>query len=83
MFRIKAGVKQGYILSLFILIFFMDFVLGNTAKAMEEQIINWGSKTLVNLHYIDDLSILGESVSKMNELQEVLGFPRFRVLEYV
>jgi len=30
-------------------------------------------KTLLDLDYADDLSILDESVSKMNEISEVLG----------
>ena len=33
--------------------------------------IKWGGKTLLDLDYADDLSILDESVSKMNEILEV------------
>ena len=34
--------------------------------------IKWRGKTLLDLHYADDLSILDESVSKMKELLEFL-----------
>ena len=54
-FRIKSGVKQGCVLFPFIWILFMDFVLGNTAKAMGEHGINCGSKYLLDLDCADDL----------------------------
>ena len=71
-FCIKLGVKQGCILSPFTWTILMDFVLRNTGKAMGDHGIKWGGKTLLDLDYADDLSILDESVSKMNELLEVL-----------
>ena len=36
---------------------------------MEDHGIKWGGKTLIDLDYADNLSILDESVGKMNELQ--------------
>ena len=39
---------------------------------MGEHGIKWGSKTFLDLYYADNLSILDESVSKVNELLEVL-----------
>ena len=50
----------------------MVFVLKSTGKAMGHHGHNWGGKTLLDLNYADDLSILDESVSKVNELLEVL-----------
>ena len=50
----------------------IDFVLGSIAKAMEEHGIKRGSKTLLDLDYADDLSILDELVRKMNKLLKVL-----------
>ena len=50
----------------------MDFVLRSTERAMGDHRIKWGGKTLLDLDYADDLSILDESVNKMNELLEVL-----------
>ena len=41
-------------------------------KAMGDHGIKWGGKTLLDLDRADDLSILDESVSQMNELLEVL-----------
>ena len=35
---------------------------------MGDQGIKWGGKTLLDLYYVDDLSILDESVSEINEL---------------
>ena len=50
---------------------FTDNVLRSTGKAMGNYGIEWGGKTLLDLDYADKLSILDESVSKMNELLEV------------
>ena len=49
----------------------MDFVLRRTGKTIGDHGIKWGEKTLLDLDYADDLSILDEIVSKMNELLEV------------
>ena len=48
-----------------------DFVIKSTGKAMGDHRIKWGGKTFLNLNYAEDLSILDESVSKINELLEV------------
>ena len=50
----------------------MDFVLRSTGKAIGDHGIKWGEKMLLDLDYVHDLSILDKSVSKMNELLEVL-----------
>ena len=55
-FCIKSGFKQGCVLSPFIWIILMDFVLRSTGKAIGDKGIKWGD----------------ESESKMNELSEVL-----------
>ena len=39
---------------------------------MGDHEIKWGGKTFLDLDYADDLSILDGSVSKVNELLEVL-----------
>ena len=39
--------------------------LGSTGKAIGDHGIQWGRKTLLDIDYTDDLSILDESVSKM------------------
>ena len=49
----------------------MDFVLRSTGKAIGDHGIKWGEKSLLYLDYADDLSILDESLSKMNEVLEV------------
>jgi len=46
----------------------IDFVLRKTGKTTGDHGIKWGGKTLLDLDYGDDLSILDESVSKMNKL---------------
>ena len=48
------------------------FVLRSTGKTIGDHGIKWGGKTLLDLDYADDLSILDESVSKMNEFLEIL-----------
>ena len=68
-FCIKSGVKQGCVLSPFIWIILRDFVIGSTGKAFGDHGIKWGGKMPLDLDYADDLSILDESVTKMNELR--------------
>ena len=50
----------------------MNFVLRRTAKAMGDNGIKWERKNLLDLDYADDLGILDESESNMNERLEVL-----------
>ena len=44
----------------------MDLVLRSTGKAMGDHRIKWGGNNFLDLHFADDLSILDETVSKMN-----------------
>ena len=46
---------------------------------MEDNRIKWGWKTLLDLDYADDLSILDESSWKMNALLEVLQVQSARI----
>ena len=78
-FCIKSGDKQGCVLSPFIRIILMDFVLRSTGKAIGDHEIKWGGKTLMDLDYADDLSILDESASKMSEFLEVLRVQGARI----
>ena len=78
-FCIKSGVKQGCVLSLFIWTILMGFVLRSTGKAMGDYGIKLREKTILNLDYAHDLSILGESLSKMNEFLQVLRVQAARI----
>ena len=78
-FRVKSGVKQGCVLSLFIWIILIDFVLRSTREAIGGHGIKWGGKILLDLDYADDLSILAESVGKINELLEGLRVQGARI----
>ena len=71
-FCIKSVVKQGCGLSTFKWVILIYFVLRGTGEAMGNHRIKWGEKTLLDLDYTDDWSILDESGSKINELLEVL-----------
>jgi len=51
--------------------FFMDFALMNTNKAIRKHGIQLEGKNLMNSGYADDLSILDETIFKMNG---ALGF---------
>ena len=66
-------------LSPFIWIILMNFVLRSTGKEMGNHGIKLGEKTLLNLDYADDLSILDENVSKMNELLELMRVQGARI----
>ena len=57
----------------------MDLVLRSTGKEMGDHGIKWGGKTLLDIDYADDLCILDESVSKMNELLEFLRVQGVRI----
>ena len=71
-FCIKSGVKQGFVLSPFIWMILIDFVLSSTGMTMGDHGIKWRGKTLLDLDYAYDLSILDESMRKINEISEVL-----------
>ena len=58
---------------------FDGFVLRRTGEAMGDHGIQWGGKTILDLDFADDLSVLDESGSKMNELLEVLRFQAARI----
>ena len=70
-FCIKSGVKQDCVLSPFIWIILMNFVQRSTGKAIGGHGIKWGGTTLLDLNYADDLCILDENLSKMDELLKV------------
>ena len=57
----------------------MDFVLRSTGRKMGDYGIKRGGKTLPDLDYSDDLRILDASVSRMNELLEVLRVQGSRI----
>ena len=50
----------------------MGFVLKNKAKAMGKLGIRRETKTLPDLHYVDDLSVNDKNTGKMNDFLEVL-----------
>jgi len=62
---------------------YMDYSYGLRAKGHKkvtgEHVINWGSKTLPDLDFADDLRILDESVIKKNEFFEILRFRGARI----
>ena len=58
---------------------FDGLCVDGTGKAMGEHRIKHGGKSFMDLDYADDLSILDESVSKMNELLEVLQIQGARI----
>ena len=70
-FRIKCEVQKNCVLSKFIWIILLDFVLRSTGKAMVDHEIKWEGNTFLYLDYTVDLSILDESLSKMNEVLRV------------
>ena len=59
--------------------FLTDFVLRSTGKATGDHGNKWGGKTVLNLDYANEFSILDESVNKMNELLEALRVQGARI----
>ena len=78
-FVLDQELKQDCVLSPFIWIILTGFVLRSTGEAMGDYEIKRGEKKLLDLDYADDLSILDENVSKMNELLEVLRVQGARI----
>jgi len=76
-FRIESGISKGCVLSPFIWIILI--YLRSTGKAMWERGIKWRRITFFYLDCTDNLIILDESVSKMNELLEVLRVQADRI----
>ena len=60
-------------------IILIDFVLKTVGKTMGVHGIKCRGKILLDLDYADGLSILDESLSKMNELLEVLQVQGTRI----
>ena len=71
-FRFKPGLLLVCVLTRFKWIILMDFILRSPAKAIGVDELKWRSKTFLDLNYAEDLSILDESLSKMNKLSEIL-----------
>ena len=80
LFCVKSRVKQGCVLSPLLWIILTDFVLKSTGKAIRDHGIKWGEKAPLDLGYTDDLSVLDESVNKMDEFHR---FYQLRVLENI
>ena len=57
----------------------MDHFDGLCLKEHKKHEIYWGSTTFQDIDYADDLNILDESVSKMNELLEILRVQSARI----
>ena len=51
-FCIKSGVQQGCVLSPFVWIILMEFLLKSTAKAMGPLGIKWRGKTVMDFNYV-------------------------------
>ena len=66
-FCIELGVKQGWVLYLFIKDILKYFVLWNTTKAMGEHRIKWEIKTLLDFAHAEDSSVQYVNASKINE----------------
>lgn len=71
-FSVESGVKQGCVLSPFIWIILMDYVLRRTVKRCKDIGLSWNGKLLTDLDYADDLGLLGKSVDELNKFVEVL-----------
>ena len=61
-------------------LFWSDFILSDhNGKEMGEQRIKRGGETFLDLDYVDDLSILDESLTKINEVLEILRVQGTRI----
>ena len=58
---------------------FVGFCLKKHRKGDGRPLIKWRGKTLQDLNYADDLSILDDSTRKMNELLDVLRVQGARI----
>ena len=67
MFDNKPGVTQGCILSPFLFLIIIDFVM---SKAMDDASfgIEWGQKRLADLDFADDISTISHSLAGIQEM---------------
>ena len=75
MFDMKTGVRQGCILSPFLFLITIDFIM---TKAMDEASfgIEWGQKRLPDLDFADDISAISHTLAGIQEIKknrDILG----------
>ena len=70
-FDVLSGVKQGCILSPFLFIIVMDFVL---RRSLEDEAygIRWGNRRLCDLDFADDVALFSEDKETLQEMTNVL-----------
>ena len=67
MLNIKTGVRQGCILSPFLFLIIIDFVM---TKAMDDASfgIEWGQTRLADLDFADDISAISHPLAEIQEI---------------
>ena len=67
MFSILTGVRQGCILSPFLFLIVMDFVMRKTTEGHDCGIV-WGQKKLADLDFADDLALLCHTQQALQDM---------------
>jgi len=67
MFSILTGVRQGCILSPFLFLIVMDFVMRKTTEGHDVGIV-WGQKKLADLDFADDLALLCHTQQALQDM---------------
>jgi len=71
MFHILTGVRQGCILSPFLFLIVIDFVMKKTVNERDYGIA-WGSEKLADLDFADDLALLCNTQEELQEMANSL-----------
>jgi len=71
MFDILTGVRQGCILSPFLFLIVIDFVMKKTVNGRDYG-ITWGSEKLADLDFADDLALLCNTQEELQEMTNSL-----------
>ena len=71
-FDINTGVRQGCILSPFLFILVIDWIMKETTKNIDDG-IPWNDKKLCDLDFADDIAILADSAPALQRLTDELS----------
>ena len=67
-FQIGKGVRQGYILSPYLFNFYAEYIMRNAGLEEAQAGIKIARRNINNLRYVDDMTLMAESVEELKSL---------------
>ena len=68
--QIRKGVRQGYILSLFLFNLYAEYIMRNAWLVEAQAGIKIAGRNINNLRYADDTTLMAESEEELESLEE-------------